>query len=135
MRLMCDFKVNAEFIDSEKGSLDCTQVKISIKPRVITPASRITFSNIKGTGENKVVEFFSRATKKFTGTVMQSDLIIDLHENLSAICTINKEKDTVKEITTSFYFNNDIDKVTGKIRIDINNGTLQGHEKLFEVSQ
>ena len=131
--IMCKFEVEAEFKDIKLKFKNETYVKFIIKPRVINKNSRITFSDLRARGYARLEEYiFGTSHDLVTTWAGSQNPVLDLSDPRN--CSIFEEDGRIVKIETNLRYPTDIDEVSGKIKVDVNNGTLQGYEKDFTVS-
>lgn len=128
--IMCNFSIDVGFKNLYSYR---TRVTVTIEPGLITDDSSISFSNIQGYAEARWAEYFQFSDGRDNLTMGKAGAgnpTIEIAKELDNPHVIELDKNgRITKVKQDFYFNMDIDRLEGKITLDLNKGTFQGLTK------
>jgi hypothetical protein len=132
--ILCKFEVEADFKDVDFKYENHTAVTLRVKPRAITERSCIRLTGMRGIAKARTAELlnpFSTVRDLQEGMEGAGEAVLRLNELPPT--AITRKDGRITEVRTTLQFRMDIDRVKGRVQLELNNGTKQGYTRDFAV--
>jgi len=135
--IMCKFEVEAEYTTTEMRFRNHTRVTLKILPRVITEHTEIQFRRVGAHAEARWIEYLPGVGNEHSLTVGGAG---SRHPRFTPAepgrgVTIVREGNRITRVEVHFNYEMDIDRMSGEIELTLNNGTLQGYRRSFNLTR